>query len=124
MQTRIKELREEKGISQEVLAGFVNSSQQAICRYERNVSSPPAHIAVAIANYFGVSTDYLLCCSDVRVTVEAEAFDYAKSGLLDREIAMLRQLEEKNRQYISEVMEKLIKGQEQKVGERKQYESL
>lgn len=112
MQTRIKELREEKGISQEVLAGFVNSSQQAICRYERNVSNPPANIVNNMANYFGVSTDYLLCRSDSRINVEANNVDIIKSGTLAREISMLSQLEEKNRQRICEMMEQLLRGQE------------
>ncbi|MDE5778860.1 MAG: helix-turn-helix domain-containing protein, partial [Lachnospiraceae bacterium] len=64
MKTRIKELRESRGMSQEALAGLVNSSQQAICRYEKEITVPPSDIILEVANYFEVSTDYVLYHSD------------------------------------------------------------
>lgn len=109
MQTRIKELRLGKGISQEVLAGFVNSSQQAICRYERDVSSPPSDIVVSMANFFDVSTDYLLCCSDSKMRVESDTSEAQQQNTLNREISMLKQLGEEERNRVSSFMEALLK---------------
>ena len=51
LKTRIKELRESRGMSQEALAGLVNSSQQAICRYEKEITVPPSDIILEVANY-------------------------------------------------------------------------
>ena len=57
---RLKELRNEKGISQKKLALEILYSQSVVCDWENNVSEPTATAIVAVANYFGVSTDYLL----------------------------------------------------------------
>ena len=57
---RIKELRKEKGISQRTLATDINVSQSNICGYENGTVDPTGKIIIALANYFDVTTDYLL----------------------------------------------------------------
>jgi transcriptional regulator with XRE-family HTH domain len=63
---RLKELRDEKGISQKDLAEAVNLSQQAIAKYETDTATPNPDTLAAIANYFNVSIDYLVCNSDIK----------------------------------------------------------
>lgn len=63
MNNRIRELRKRSGISQEMLAAELNVTQASISLYENN-SNIPVDMLVAIARYFKVSVDYLLCLSD------------------------------------------------------------
>jgi len=55
----ISELRKQKGITQEQLAVALNISPQAVSKWETNTSQPDTMTLPLIANYFGVSIDYL-----------------------------------------------------------------
>ena len=70
MENRVRELRCEKGLRQEDLAGKINVSQQTISRIENGNNSIPADILIHLSKYFRVSTDYILKLSDTRVTQE------------------------------------------------------
>lgn len=56
----IKELRTEKGISQSALAKAIGVSQKAIDYWEREISEPKASYIVRLADFFDVSSDFLL----------------------------------------------------------------
>lgn len=60
IEKRIKELREEKQLSQNKLAQIIGVSQKAIDYWERGVNEPKASYIIKLADYFGVSADYLL----------------------------------------------------------------
>ena len=55
----ITELRKQKGITQEQLAIALNISPQAVSKWETGTSQPDTLTLPLIANYFGVSIDYL-----------------------------------------------------------------
>lgn len=57
---RLRMLRERKGISRRVLADFCQLSKSAVARYERGEREPTASVISRLADYFEVSTDYLL----------------------------------------------------------------
>lgn len=57
---RLKELREEKGMSQQDLAYFLNISRSSVSAYENNTNYPDPQILVKLADLFDVSLDYLL----------------------------------------------------------------
>ncbi len=57
---RIKELRKSKRISQIKLGIDLNMSQNTISRYETGEREPSISDLIRIADYFGVSVDYLL----------------------------------------------------------------
>lgn len=61
---RLKQLRESEGLSQEELAIQLGISEPQIWRYEKGESSPRADILTRLANFFGVSADYMLGISD------------------------------------------------------------
>lgn len=63
---RIKLLREEKKIRQDELAKVLSISPSAVGMYERDEREPNDEITLKLAEYFGVSTDYLLGKSDNR----------------------------------------------------------
>ena len=56
----IRELRKKKGISQKVLAIELSVSQPTVCDWEKGVKIPGSENLKKLANYFGVSIDYLL----------------------------------------------------------------
>ena len=53
-------LREEKGIYQKELAIYLNVTISTISNYENGVHLPDLNTLCLIADYFGVTTDYLL----------------------------------------------------------------
>ena len=62
--TRLKELRAERGLSQDELARCVGLTQRKISKLETLQLIPSPQIIVAIAQYFGMPTDYLLGLED------------------------------------------------------------
>lgn len=61
---RIKELRRKNGLSQEALGNILNVKQDAISTYERGKNYPEVRNLVILADFFGVSIDYLLGRTD------------------------------------------------------------
>ena len=59
-QERLKELRSEKGLSQTELAKELNVSQRSISSWETGFRQPDFETLRLIAEYFDVTTDYLL----------------------------------------------------------------
>ena len=57
---KIKKKKKKKGISQEELANKLNTSRQAVSKWENNQSTPDLEKLVALSKYFNVTTDYLL----------------------------------------------------------------
>ena len=61
---RLKELREEKGLSQNQLAKFTGFSQVAISLWEKNLRTPTIDVIIVLVKFFGVSADYLIGISE------------------------------------------------------------
>lgn len=59
-QTRLKELRIEKKISQKQIAQQLGYAQSTYCDWENGKIEPTASALIKIADYFGVCVDYLL----------------------------------------------------------------
>ncbi len=61
---RLKELRKWENISQVQLAKATGINPRQISKYEKNQTEPTISALIAIAKYFGETTDYLLGLSD------------------------------------------------------------
>lgn len=57
---RLKEIRKKRGITQLKLAMDLNISQNTISRYETGEREADYATLIRLADYFNVSTDYLL----------------------------------------------------------------
>ena len=57
---RLKELREEKGLTQKQLADKLNINSVTYLHYEKEQREPPLSLLADIALFYGVSVDYLL----------------------------------------------------------------
>jgi len=62
---RLRELRIEKSLSQSDIAKIVGVSQQAIGNYESGTRTPDPDTIIKLANFFSVTTDYLLGLADI-----------------------------------------------------------
>ena len=60
----IKELRKAHGVTQEQLAEKLGISFQAVSKWENNIAFPDITFIPAIAEFFGVTIDYLFDISD------------------------------------------------------------
>jgi transcriptional regulator with XRE-family HTH domain len=57
---KLQALRQSAGMSQDALAERLDVSRQAVSRWERDETMPETDKVVALADIFGVTTDYLL----------------------------------------------------------------
>jgi DNA-binding XRE family transcriptional regulator len=63
---RFKQLREEANLTMEQLAASLGTKKQTISRYENNQREPEYATLIKIAQFFNVSTDYLLGLKDYK----------------------------------------------------------
>ncbi|MDE6031376.1 MAG: helix-turn-helix domain-containing protein [Oscillospiraceae bacterium] len=68
---RIRILRKERGINQQRLAAELNVTQAMISKYELGLSEPDIETICRIAEFFGVSSDYLLEISDEKISISS-----------------------------------------------------
>lgn len=66
LKDRLKELRNEKELLQKDIAKYLNISTSAYGYYEQGKRVPDSETIKLLANYFNVSTDYLLGISNIR----------------------------------------------------------
>ena len=81
----IRQLRENAGFSQAVLAKKLNVTRSAVNAWEMGLSVPTTQYVVDMAKLFRVSTDYLLGYSDVRCGEELRKLNQAFQGLPEAE---------------------------------------
>ena len=72
MESRIKQLRENRGLIQEILASELGITQQMLSKYERDVLCIKVDVLKRIAEYFNVTTDYLLGVSEVKRDLQGQ----------------------------------------------------
>lgn len=60
MKTRIKDLREDRDLTQKEISQYLNISQVAYSYYEINKRSIPLEVLYKLADFYNTSTDYLL----------------------------------------------------------------
>ncbi len=89
MKEKLRALRIECGITQKELAEKIRSTSKNIWAYENGIATPPIEVVRSYADFFGVSTDYLLGRSDdlgyvtVKNSPTASALSDEERQLLD-----------------------------------------
>jgi transcriptional regulator with XRE-family HTH domain len=64
MYKRIRELREDRDLTQREMAQALNCSQQVYSNYELGQRDIPTDILIKLSAYYRVSVDYILGISD------------------------------------------------------------
>lgn len=85
---RLEELRKKMGLSQEDLAKKINMTQQRISAYEKGKREPDLETLKVLADFFGVTTDFLLGKDETMPVTPEFTFAYHKEteGLSEEEI--------------------------------------
>ena len=78
---KLKQLRTEKHLRQDQVACLINVERSSISLWENDLRQPTYTALVKLATLYGVTTDYLLGCSNDR-TIDV-------SGLTAAEVAMI-----------------------------------
>lgn len=75
MLKRLYELRKSKNVTQRRMSIDLGIDQTSISSYECGKYFPTVEVLIKIAEYFGVSTDYLLELSDVKTPLKTASND-------------------------------------------------
>ena len=98
MRTRIRQLRLEKGITQYELGKVLGLTDRAIGQYESGHREPNIASIKLLAEFFDVSTDYLLYASDsrgrIRISANGDVDVHRKDALLNEIAEIQKKLNE------------------------------
>lgn len=105
----IAELRQDHHMNQKELAQFLNVSVATISHYESEKHSPDLATLVRIADYFGVSVDYLLGRTRIRMDFdtfsrEVRLLDGSTTSV-DRVMAQFLKLSDKSQADVINLMD-------------------
>lgn len=122
MESRIKQLREKRGLIQEVLAAELGVTQQMLSKYERVITLIKVDILKKIAVYFNVTTDYLLGVSDVKRDLQGQI---KMSETLDEYydlIEVYKELDQYDQEMIWSIIQNVKKTSEKRKRDSKRAE--
>ena len=60
MYRRIRDLREDRDLTQRQIADMLGMSQTGYSKYETGENDIPTHILIKLADFYGTTTDYIL----------------------------------------------------------------
>lgn len=84
---RLKELRTEKELSLKDLSQEIGIGVATLSNYERNERKPDFDTLINLSRYFNVTTDYLLCTTEIRNVFEsAYSLPAAEFGMFISEL--------------------------------------
>lgn len=95
------ELRQDRGLTQKELGKILSVSTGTISNYENGVHYPDLEKLVQLADYFQVSTDYLLGRREYTKTARAAQTCHSQDETLTKIIHGLLQLPEDRRQALT-----------------------
>ena len=78
---RLRDLREDKDMNQTQIAKLLFTSQTVYSRYERGVLTIPVEHLLILADFYGVSTDYILGRTNNKKLNKYQTLPYKRQGL-------------------------------------------
>ena len=103
---KLKELRRKKGITQEEVAKENNISNVTYGRYELEKREPDIETLIKLADYYGVTLDYL-CEHKTKNNIDLSSFSDMKKGC----IYILEKLTEENATIVFGYMSHVLQNQ-------------
>lgn len=107
-QNRFKQLREKRKLSQLELGEILGVTQQSVFAWERGDAVPRLQTAIALADYYGVSVDYLLGLDEPKTEKQPTVED---DGLLAKTISRVQSLSDPALQRVQDFLDGLEAGQ-------------
>ena len=104
----LKKLRQQKGLSQQKLANYLDISQQSVYKYENDISEPDISTLKNIADFFEISIDYLVGNTEIEQKFDNYVEESLNSEELDY-IRSFRQLSSSKKKVIKLVISEFLK---------------
>ena len=122
MESRIKQLRENRGLIQEILASELGITQQMLSKYERGVLCIKVDVLKRIAEYFNVTTDYLLGVSEVKRDLQGQMKVNKTLDTYYDLIEIYKGLDEYDQEMVWSIMQTVKKAGEKRKRDRENTE--
>lgn len=90
MRIRIRDLREDRDLKQTDVAQGTGIDQRTISNYETGKTIPDAFSLIKLADFFGVSIDYLVGRADIDLYTEKKRTELIEN--IQRELEELKQM--------------------------------
>lgn len=107
MSNRLRELRKERKLTLRELSAFVNISYSNIAMLEREERNFTADTLKIFADFFNVSSDYLLGLSDVRENVAINNYTEHLEGIDIEILNDIKSLDDKTREDLKTILKYL-----------------
>lgn len=104
----LAELRQDKGLTQKQLGKILSVSTGTISNYENGVHYPDLEKLVTLADYFQVSTDYLLGRKGYSLSIQQVQSRQMRDELLDQLIENISLLSEERRRALALIVADLL----------------
>lgn len=122
MESRVKQLRENRGLIQEILASELGITQQMLSKYERDVLCIKVDVLKRIAEYFNVTTDYLLGVSEVKRDLQGQMKVNKTLDTYYDLIEIYKGLDEYDQEMVWSIMQTVKKAGEKRKRDRENTE--
>lgn len=122
MESRIKQLRENRGLIQEILASELGITQQMLSKYERDVLCIKVDVLKRITEYFNVTTDYLLGVSEVKRDLQGQMKVNKTLDTYYDLIEIYKGLDEYDQEMVWSIMQTVKKAGEKRKRDRENTE--
>lgn len=122
MESRIKQLRENRGLIQEILASELGITQQMLSKYERDVLCIKVDVLKRIAEYFNMTTDYLLGVSEVKRDLQGQMKVNKTLDTYYDLIEIYKGLDEYDQEMVWSIMQTVKKAGEKRKRDRENTE--
>lgn len=122
MESRIRQLRENRGLIQEILASELGITQQMLSKYERDVLCIKVDVLKRIAEYFNVTTDYLLGVSEVKRDLQGQMKVNKTLDTYYDLIEIYKGLDEYDQEMVWSIMQTVKKAGEKRKRDRENTE--
>ena len=102
---RLRQLRLEKGFTQQELAHEINVSRRVIIYYERETDHPPSNLLPEFANALNDTVDELL---GLKAAKKKKAASNTESPRLARRLKQIEKLDSKNKRQLLQIIDTFI----------------
>ncbi len=105
----LRELREDRDLKQSDVAALLGTSQQCYSKHETGKYEMPVRYVTALADFYGVSVDYLLGRTACRIKLEDDQKSIIAGYTADELLADVMTLDQKGRQSVRDYIELQLK---------------
>jgi transcriptional regulator with XRE-family HTH domain len=98
----IRGLREDNDLTQKQIAAVIGTSYQQYQKYENGKSEPPTRVILCLAEYYGVSTDFMMGRTKCREGTDTQNIKITSTVTAGELISRVTQLTPKGRAAVIE----------------------